>query len=363
MRGARRRRRHPPAGFLSVLVLLASGALLHAQEAGLEVGGSLLGDVSALQTIGEDGGLTLGGYSRLTLNAVNANRRFAKVEGSAVVTLPYGGEVDLELRRLYLSVYTPLFDLSLGRQIINFGVGTLFSPIDAFTAPLLSDLDFTRIGSDVVRLDAQFGEVSGLEAVSTVPAGFDSLTSALKLYTNVAGFDLAAVGLYRGARRAPGARDELIAGADFKGDLLAGIYGEAVVHFRRSPGTAYLEGMLGADYSIGNRLFLTAEYYYNGDPLEPGGASEPAAGAGLFLNRHYLFAGVRWRLTELMSLSASVIYDLSASTVLPTLQYAWNVVQNANVLAYARYFGGDIRSGGAWNGPDLSYGVQVQVLF
>lgn len=265
----------------------------------------------------------------------------------------------VELRKLYLAVFTPLVDISMGRQIVNFGVGTLFSPIDAFTVPLLSDLNYVRTGSDVVRLDAQFGEVSGLEAVSTVSSSFDGLSSALKLYTNVLDFDLAAVGLYRGSR------NEALAGAYFKGDLELGVYGEAVEHFVRSPWQTYFEGMLGADYSIEKTWFFTLEYYYNGNPASPGslGPTDLTGAPALFLNRHYLFFMVRWQLTDLMGVSASLIYDIPASVVLPTLQYTYNIVQNADLVLYGRWFSGDIRSGGAWAGPDFQYGLQVQVSF
>jgi hypothetical protein len=238
-------------------------------------------------------------------------------------------------------------------------VGTLFSPIDAFTVPLLSDLNYVRTGSDVVRLDAQFNDVSGLEAVSTVAGSLETLRSALKLYTNVLDFDIAGVGMYRGSR------NEVLAGAYFKGDIELGVYGEAVEHILYSPWSTYFEGMLGADYSIENTYYFTLEYYYNGNPASPGSlapvdlANEPA----LFLNQHYLYFMTRWQMSDLASLSGSVIWDIPASVVLPTLQLTYNVVQNANLVVFGRYFSGDIRSGAAWPGPDFQYGVEVEVSF
>jgi hypothetical protein len=368
-----------------VAALLSGTALAaSAQTGGMDFSGSLLSNASVLQTVVESpAGASPGGFSQLTLNAVNKDRQAAKVEGTGIVTLwygayagpaaaqaagtglfvtmpgPNGAVVTVELRKLYLAVFTPLVDISMGRQIINFGVGTLFSPIDAFTLPLLSDLNYVRTGSDVVRLDAQFGEASGLEAVSTVSGSFDTLSSALKLYTNVLDFDLAAVGLYRGSR------NEVLAGAYFKGDLELGVYGEAVEHFVYSPWQVSFEGMLGADYSIEKTWFFTLEYYYNGNPASPGslGPIDLSSAPALFLNRHYLYFMVRWQLTDLMGVSASIIYDVPASVVLPTLQYTYNIVQNADLVLYGRWFSGDIRSGGAWAGPDFQYGLEVQVSF
>jgi hypothetical protein len=372
------------AAFIVAFVVVAAASALGQEVGGLEFSGSLLGDASVLQTAFESpAGVTPGGFSQLTVNMVNSNKQFAKVEGMGIVTVwtgvyaplamsqaPSAGlfavstpdgstAVTVELRKLYLAVFTSIADISMGRQIINFGVGTLFSPIDAFTVPLLSDLNYVRTGSDVVRLDAQFNEVSGLEAVSTMSASFDTMTSALKLYTNVRDFDIAGVGLYRGAR------NEMLAGAYFKGDIELGVYGEAVEHFIYSPGSTYFEGMLGTDYSIEKTYFFTLEYYYNGNPAVPGslGPLDLANAPALFLNQHYLYFMTRWQPTDLIGLSASIIWDVSASVVLPTLQLTYNVVQNAELTVYGRYFSGDIRSGAAWPGPDFQYGVEIQVSF
>jgi len=368
-----------------VAFLLAGLTLsAHAQTGGLDLSGSLLGDASALQTAFESpAGISPGGFSELTLSMVNRNRQFAKVEGTGIITVWTGAysplavsqastsglfaavtpdgsaAVTVELRKLYLAVFTSIADISMGREIITFGVGTLFSPIDAFTVPLLSDLNYVRTGSDVVRLDAQFSDVSGLEAVSTLAGSLDALSTALKLYTNVSGFDLAGVGMYRGSR------NETLAGAYFKGDIELGVYGEAVQHFIVSPWLTYFEGMLGADYSVEKAYFFTLEYYYNGNPSTPGSLAplDLAHAPALFLNQHYLYFMSRWQATDLVGLTASIIWDISASVVLPTLQLSYNVVQNADLLIYGRYFSGDIRSGAAWAGPDFQYGVEVQVSF
>ena len=389
--GARARGRHLAAAIVAGAFALLVPSKVAAQPAGLQLSGSLLTDASLLQNLagqGRQASLAPGGFSQFTLNFVNANRQFAKVAGSAVMTLSYGGYADayqaamsqivgpaepglfallssngaavqVDLRQLYLAIYTPLADLSMGRQIVNFGVGTFFSPIDAFTEPTLSDLNYVRSGSDVVRLDAGFGELSGLEAVSTVADSADTLTSALKLYTNLAGFDLAGVVMYRGAR------DELLTGVDFKGDLLLGVYGEAVEHFSLVSQARWFEGMVGTDYSFGDQLYLTLEGYYNGNPAAPGSLdpAQIASAGSLFLNAYYLYAASRLVLNDLMSLQASLIYDFPANALLPTVQYLYNIVQHANLIVYGRYFGGNIQAGGAWPGPDLQYGVEAQVAF
>ncbi len=388
--------RNPVIGFvIACFALTAIGPAAHAQSGGLDLSGSLSNDTVLLQNV--DGGTpgaaagasnpSVGGVSKFTLNFVNRNRSAAKVEGSVALSLLYGAYADayvaglssqlgpsysalvpfltsngavlnFDLRKLYLSVYTDLMDISVGRQIINYGVGTLFSPIDAFSTPALSDLNYERSGSDVIRLELPFGDLSGLDAVTTVSDTLSGLDSAVKLYTNIADYDIAAVGLYRGVDRG------LIGGLDFKGDLVLGIHGEAVQHFLFDPWKSYFEGMFGADYSFSGKLFLSAEYYYNGDPAAPGSLSpvEVASAQRVFLNQHYLYSDVRYLLTDLASVGVSGVFDLSAGSVLGTAQYAYNIAQNADLLAYVRCFWGDVRSGIS-GGSTVQYGAQLRVVF
>lgn len=384
-------------GFLLALAPLGAAAQSNApaapgaaarQSGGLDIGGNLEEGALLLQTFSPSSAASLAGSSVLTLNFENRNRSFAKVEGSVQLNLLYGSYADaytaavgqavgpsapglisllesegaavtINLRKLYLEVYTPNADVSMGREIINFGVGTLFSPIDAFSRPELTDLNFTRSGSDVLRVDVPFGAVSGAEGVTTLSDSLDTLVSALKLYTNIHDTDLAAVTLYRGSSK------ELLLGGDFSGTLIAGIYGEAVEHLFLDSGTSYFEGMLGANYLLGGTLVFTAEYYYNGNPVAPGSIS-PAGLASItpiFLNRNNLYGSARYLLNGVMSLTGSLIYDVSAGSTLATLQYDWNLVQNADLLLYVRSIEGDIRSGASYSGPNLEYGFQVTVSF
>ena len=63
---------------------------------GLELSGNLLGDASVLQTAFESPmGVSPGAFSQLTVNIVNRNRQFAKVEGSGIVTVWTGAYAGL----------------------------------------------------------------------------------------------------------------------------------------------------------------------------------------------------------------------------------------------------------------------------
>jgi hypothetical protein len=78
--------------------------------------------------------------------------RRADADGIASLLLGADGPVlSFELKKLYLSVHTPVADVSAGRMIINYGRGTAFSPVDLFSSLDDSGLKLGRTGSDALR--------------------------------------------------------------------------------------------------------------------------------------------------------------------------------------------------------------------
>jgi len=186
--------------------------------------------------------VTFGGSGLFNLNLRNVNREFAKVEPNLDLGTLYGRYADLylqanptslelngvpaylNLRKLYMSMFLPFGDLSLGRQIVNFGKGTVFSPIDVFSRVDLLELTFRHQGSDVGQLAVPFSDLSGVEAIVEDPASSREHSSAIKLYANTFGWDLAAVALHRHVS------EETLAAIVCKGDAFVGVYGEVVPH-------------------------------------------------------------------------------------------------------------------------------------
>jgi len=116
----------------------------------------------------------------LTLNLQNANAKSAKIEGSVDFWLLTGAYADAyrridstsslilpglssvfiaDVRKLYASLFLPFADVSIGRQIISFGQGMVFSPIDVFSSVNILDLTLRRSGSDVARVRVPFGDL------------------------------------------------------------------------------------------------------------------------------------------------------------------------------------------------------------
>jgi hypothetical protein len=360
----------------ALVMVMATCSAIAAQEGGLDLSGQLQSDLSAVQAFEKPLAehVDFAGLSTFTLNAKNRRASTVKVETSVDLIMLYGAYADaitsylpqeyfiltngsapflLDIRKLYAALFLPFADISVGRQIINFGQGFAFSPVDAFTTVNTLDLTFKRRGSDVARVRIPFGALSGADVVAKLASRAQGAVGAAKLYTNLSGFDVSAIGMYRGDR------DEISGGLAFKGDLLAGVYGELVEHWP-AHGAPHLIGMAGADYSISSTWFFNAEYQY----IEHPEADNAVPGMIMpFSGRHNAFASVRYAFNDLMSVSVNGLADFSAESGVITGQYSYNVLQNANAIVFVRYFKGDFPVLGQATAPDMQYGLRLEVSF
>jgi hypothetical protein len=263
-----------------------------------------------------------------------------------------------DLRKLYLSIFLPRADITMGRQIINFGKGVVFSPLDVFSTVELTDLQLERRGSDVVMAVIPFGMLSGIDVVAGLPGMDGSYATAAKAYATLADFDLSGVAMYRD--RTIG-EDEVVVGGAFKGDVLVGLYGELVGHLLGTPGQwdeqYYIDAMIGADYSFGKELILAAEFSHSGAER----AQRVRTG------KYNGYASARYLFNDLMSVSGSVIHQYYTSDValtIATAQYSYNILQNVNTVAYVQWIRSDLfEDVPTLSVPDLQYALRAEVVF
>ncbi len=373
----------PPSMLLLLLLALTSRSQ-SPREQGVVLSGSLQNDIDGIQTVDKSTPLfrqfDAAGANLLTINAQNTNTTHLKFDASADLWLLLGAYSDaynrvdstgsfsvlqspssalvLDIRKLYCSLFLPWADVSIGRQIISFGEGAVFSPIDVFSSVNILDLSLRRRGSDVARVRVPLGELAGLDAIVKVSSRADGLAGAFKAYGHAGGFDLAGVGTYLGDSR------EFVTGVEFRGDLVAGVYGELVEHWRAGGYRAFV-GMLGADYSVSDAWYFTAEYLYNERPQAAAGPEDFSllqTNVALTHN-HYGFAMIRYKINDLMNLSVSAIADITAKAGVYTAQYSYNILQNAYVIAYAQGLPSSTNGLVPLPYAEIVYGMRVTVAF
>jgi len=363
--------------YLICITFLLPAVSVQAQVPGLVLSGELKNEdiiTQDIDTVFHDQ-FDFTGSNILTLNFRNRDDERVKVEGSTDITLLYGQYADrlsfpapvfsaqlgassflVDIRKLYGSLFLPFADFSIGRQIVNFGQGLVFSPIDVFSSINVLDISFKRTGSDVVRIKVPFGSLAGADVIAKLSSRARGETGAAKLYANLYGWDFAAVGMYKGDM------SEVITGFTFKGDAFIGLYGELVEHWLDED-NRYFRGMAGADYSIQNTWFFNLEYLYN--------QRNPVKQSPLFINgtdllfsrHHYLFGSVRYVFNELMWASLSALGDVEQRSGLFTAQYLYNVVQNADFSFYIRYIHGAFIPVPVLSIPDMQYGLIFRISF
>jgi hypothetical protein len=375
---------HSFSPVLMLGIALTAGAAITEEPSrqGLEFSGYMYADIGAFSYLpgGVKDSSVFSGTTVLDTRFMNVNRSHAKVEGDFEVILPYGVAAELytaglrsntidsvtqnadrantryfdlsgmgkspillDMRKLYLEAYLPFADIAVGRQIINFGKGLIFSPIDAFSTVQIMDLNFRRNGSDVANARIPLGDLSGIDCIVEAPFGNNEHSSAAKFFTTIAGWDVSMVGLYRHLS------GESLAGAAFKGDAVVGLYGELVEHIVKGIDDQYFEGMTGVDYSIHNTWFFNAEYYYN---------DRPAAVPSLW-GHNNTYTSVQFAPNELMRLSVIGLYQFEEHRAIGMLAWDYSVLQNADLTAYIR--GYDHMHG--IGVPDLQYAIRAEVTF
>ena len=360
---------------ISLLLLAAIRLFAASDQAGIKLWGSNYVDIIAFQFLNNDtaDSCKIGGMNTLSLNFHNRNKRYGKFEGSIDLLIPFGYTSDqishlidvgyslstpyypifvhgntpvlLDIRKLYLSAYLPFADITLGRQIINFGKAFIFSPIDVFSTVDVTDINFRRHGSDVAAIKIPFSFLSGMDLITEFPRNHHEYSSTARIYHNMWSFDFSVNAIYKHKNK------EVISGFSFKGDAFVGIYGELVEHLEDNFSQKFFEGMLGADYSIDNTYFFRLEYLYKNPTIKS------------IWGKHNLFAAIDVQINELIQLSANMLAgDMSGNqaTTMMTGQFMYNILQNVNLLTYVRYFTYEEDLDSL---PDLEYALRVKVQF
>ena len=355
--------------------LLCITSIKAEQKSGIRFRGSMYTDLGLLHSVhsSSEDEADFAGMSVLSVNLKNANRKFGKVEGLFDVIIPYGSMIEryipdsidsdstlldlyklfsfgnapmlLDLRKLYLSMYLPFADITIGRQIINFGKGLVFSPIDVFSSVELYDINFRRRGTDIANIRIPFSDLAGLDITTELPFIDDNFSTAAKLFATFFDFDFSLIGMYRNASADADFEDEAVAGFTFKGDMEIGIYGEAVVHVLTDSRDAFFEGMLGADYSIKDKWYFMTEYLYKQHDW-----------SNSIWGEHNLFGSIRYNINDLMNVSGNVIYDFQHESSLGILQWYYNILQNVNTIIYIQGTDSSI-------GQYLMYALRAEVKF
>ncbi|XOV94512.1 MAG: hypothetical protein ACFHWX_07365 [Bacteroidota bacterium] len=160
--------------------------------------------------------------------------------------------------RFYFEWNKDDWEVSLGRQRINWGMNLAWNPNDLFNAYSFFDFDYEeRPGSDALRIRKYTGYASEIDFAIKAADRFEDLTTAMKYQINKWNYDIQFIGGLM--------KNNVTLGTGWAGNLWnAGFKGEMT--YLRSLDETIDNGFLASvsiDYLFANSLYLNASGLYN----------------------------------------------------------------------------------------------------
>ncbi|MEN2998123.1 MAG: hypothetical protein ABDH28_03700 [Brevinematia bacterium] len=295
------------------------------------------------------------GKNTLRVDVVNSDTAYGKIDGSVDLHIVSGRYYDIfflqtngillgdnvllliNLRKLYLAVSLDWVDISIGRQLLRFGQGLVFSPINFFDKLDISDINFSRIGSDSIRLKAYLSDTSDANLIVVPRTQVTNSDFSARLSFMLAGINMeGAIGYF-------GQNEEVRAGLSFKADVEVGIYGEFAYNYHNQETNRYFEFVIGGDYSIFKKLVVRGEYYFNSLDV----AKLPLQSA--ISLRNYPFVSKQYAMLQLSYLpditttaTLSIIKNLEKDGFILYAGITKSMFQNVNFYFDTKFFYRDI---------------------
>lgn len=354
-----------PNKFYIILIFSLLSTIIYAQDNWMLKG--YVKGMTAMQTI-DDGGMSIENtlHNRFDLNwYINENFTFTAgirnriIAGNNVALIPnYSdyvgrdvGYFDLswvwadenswigvsQLDRLMIDYSVGNFQVTLGRQRINWGQTFVWNPNDLFNTYSYFDFDYEeKPGSDAVRLQYYIGESSKIELSTSINSD-DKITSALLYRFNTHGYDIQFLGgvFTESDYIIGGGWSGSIGGGGFSGEMT---YYHPIENFSDENGT--ITATLHYDYTFSNSLNLQFETLYNGfgaDDME-GGLGEvifmDLSPKNLFPTKVALFGSGGYQISPLINLMLAGMYGPEGNFLYfgPTLAYSMSDTMELAVI-------------------------------
>lgn len=232
--------------------------------------------------------------------------------------------------RLWLEYHHDRWNLRLGRQRINWGIGTLWNPNDLFNTYNFLDFDYEeRPGSDAVKFQYLTGPMSHVEVAIAPSENSEETIAALKYFINQWNYDFQFIGGLM--------EEQFTLGAGWSGSLQnTGFKGELQYFFANDSRKEQLNLNVEADRIFAKGWYGSIGFLFNslGEERTTDNWNIYAldfSPKNLMPTRYNTLVSFSKEITPLFTAQASFIFTPGANLVLilPTLQY--NIAQNMDV--------------------------------
>ncbi len=217
------------------------------------------------------------------------------------------------------------WDITLGRQRVNWGISTVWTPNDIFNTFNYFDFDYEeRPGTDAARLQYNLTPSSSLDAAFSPGRTAAQNVGALMYHFNKWGYDFQAFsGVYQ---------KNFTAGAGWAGNIKdAGFKGE-VTYFAPGHGGAdgaSIAATLSVDYAFKNGIYVMVSGLYNKLGTDSllnitQLTASTLSAKNIFPFKYTLFSEISYSFSPILKASLGGMYSLSGNSliVLPSLTYS-----------------------------------------
>lgn len=231
--------------------------------------------------------------------------------------------------RLSAEYLSGKWDITLGRQRINWGINTVWTPNDIFNTFNYFDFDYEeRPGSDAVRVQYDFNASSSLDLAVSPGKAANQNIEALMYHLNRWNYDFQLFsGIYHQDFTAGAGWAGNIKGAGFKGEIS---YFTPYHNFSDSPSLA---ASLSVDYGFKNGIYLIVSGLYNlkGSDSIPDIAqltSESLSARNIFPFKYTSFAELSYSFSPLLKGSAALMYSPGGNSLIFLPDATYSIADN-----------------------------------
>jgi len=264
---------------------------------------------------------------------------------------------DHKLYRAYVSYYDPSFQVTVGKQKIDWGRARFYSPMDLFNPinPLAVE-SAERIGADAINIEMPVGSGSTINAVYAAQDRPENAKAGIRFFHPWNNYD---VGWMAGEFN-----DDTVVGGMLDGYMGgAGVRGEWTYTWA-DDGREFLRAVVGVEQQLA-KLHVLLEYFYNGgvDNNDPSRFLSDLVYADQIrsMQKNLVSLWTDYKLTTLLTFNNYVIYDTDQQSAFVSPELKYNVMENFDVSAGAQLPWGS--SDSEFGSYEALYYTQAQVFF
>ncbi|MGD8749445.1 MAG: hypothetical protein PVI44_13355 [Balneolaceae bacterium] len=243
--------------------------------------------------------------------------------------------------RAYLSYYNGPWEVTAGRQRINWSRTFVWSPNDLFNNFAYLDFDYEeRPGTDALNLQYSWSYASSVQLTTQFGHHWDESVIAGMLRASLGSYDIQFIGGHY--------RNDLTVGAGWAGYLGdAGFKGE-ISYFHPENDffdhTGHITATTGFDYMFSNGIYLQSEFLYNGGynslsaPLA--NLIQPPSADNLFVAKSGFFINGSYQVNPLISAQLGLMGSFDRSIFIPIPQISISVTENVDFLLLSQLLKG-----------------------